>query len=120
MSASTSTGARADVGGHREPGRDAALEPRDAHHEELVEVRREDREEVGALQQREGVVFGEFEHALVEGEPAQLAVEVAVLGQRAVIHARRFVEVVLIERIGRRGGLGELSVNGCVASIVQL
>ena len=35
-----------------EPGLVAALQPGDAHHVELVEVRREDREELGPLQQR--------------------------------------------------------------------
>ena len=34
-------------------------------------------------------VLGELEHALVEGEPAQLAVEVAIRRQGAVIDARR-------------------------------
>jgi hypothetical protein len=64
------------------PGRvDAALQARHADHEELVEVRREDREEVGPFEHGDARILGEFEHAQVEGEPAELAVEVALGGQ---------------------------------------
>ena len=59
----------------------AALEPGDADHVELVEVRGEDREELGPLQQRLARVLGQREHAGVEVEPRQLAVEIAVVGQ---------------------------------------
>ncbi len=48
----------------------------DADHEELVEVRRRDREELDALQQWMGVVERLVEDALVEIEPAQLPVDV--------------------------------------------
>jgi len=65
-----------------DPRRDAPLEAGDAHHEELVEVAREDGEELGALEEREVRVLGQLEHALVEREPRQLAVEEAVVGQR--------------------------------------
>ena len=60
-------------------------------------------------------VFAEFEHALVEGEPRELAVDVAVDGQRAVVlaHARTLV-VVLVERVGR----GVLEVLGVHRPIV--
>ena len=75
----------ADVRRHREPGEDAALQAGDAHHEELVEVAGEDGEEVGALEHRQRRVFGELEHALVERQPAQLAVEVAVFGQARIV-----------------------------------
>ena len=85
----------ADVRRHGEPGDDAALEAGDAHHEELVEVAREDREEVRPLEQGQGRILGEFEHALVEGEPAQLAVEVAVVGQLRVEGLGQ-VEVVVV------------------------
>src|SRR5262245_46137018 len=47
----------------------------DTHHEELVEVRAGDRGELETLQQRRARVCGLFEHALVEGEPGQLAIE---------------------------------------------
>jgi hypothetical protein len=46
-----------------------------AHREELVEVRRDDRAELHALEQRQRRVRGELEHAAVEVDPRQLAVE---------------------------------------------
>ena len=99
----------AHVGRHRQPGRDAALEAGDADHEELVEIAGEDRQEVGALEQRHPRVLGEFEYALVERQPAQFAVEKAVGRQRAVIHQDRFC-LVVIEQIGRDGGVAEGAV----------
>ena len=53
----------------------------DADHEELVEVRGEDREELCPLEQRVIGVLGLFEHAGVELQPAQLAVD-EVFGQK--------------------------------------
>ena len=85
----------ADVRRHGESGEDAALEARDAHHEELVEVAREDREEVRALEDRQPLILGQFEHALVEREPAELAVEIAVVGQLRVEGLGQ-VEVVVV------------------------
>ena len=67
---------------HRQPHLVAAFEPGDPHHVELVEVGREDRQELGPLQQRQRGVGGQRQHAGVEVQPAQLAVEVAILGQR--------------------------------------
>ena len=51
-------------------GVDLVVQARDADHEELVEVGRVDRAELHPLQQRDGRVLGELEHALVELEPA--------------------------------------------------
>ena len=48
----------------------------DAHHEELVEVGAGDRQELDALEQRMRRVLRLGEHALVELEPAQLAIDV--------------------------------------------
>ena len=48
----------------------------DADHEELVEVRARDRQEAQPLEQRMGGVARLFHHPPVEGEPAQLAIEV--------------------------------------------
>ena len=59
-------------------GGDTTLEPSDAHHEELVEVAREDGDELRALEHGELGVLGELEDALVEGEPGELAVEEAI------------------------------------------
>ena len=55
---------------------DLVVQAGDAHHEELVEVVRRDRGELQALEQRDVGVLGELEHALVELQPRQLAVEV--------------------------------------------
>jgi hypothetical protein len=59
---------------------DLVVQARDADHEELVEVGGHDRAELRALQQRHAVVLGELEHALVELQPGQLAVEVQLGG----------------------------------------
>ena len=80
---------------HRESRDDAALEAGDADHEELVEVAGEDREEVRPLEHRKRLVFGELEDPVVEGQPAQLAVEVAVVGELRVERLRQ-VEVVVV------------------------
>jgi hypothetical protein len=55
-------------------------EARDADHEKLVEIRSEDRQKLHALQERIGLVLGFFQHAGIEFEPAQLAVD-EMLGQ---------------------------------------
>jgi hypothetical protein len=49
---------------------------RQPHHEELVQVGRRDAEELDPLQQRVGGVPGLGQHALVELEPGQLAIQV--------------------------------------------
>jgi hypothetical protein len=59
-----------------DPGVDLVVQARDADHEELVEVGGDDRAELHALEQRDALVLGQLEHALVELEPRQLAVEV--------------------------------------------
>ena len=60
---------------------DVLLQAGDAHHEELVEVARVDRAELEPLEQRDRLVLGELEHAVVELQPRELAVEV----QRVVV-----------------------------------
>ena len=60
-------------------------QPRHAHHEELVQVRREDRQKLHPLQQRVLRVLGLFQHARIELQPAQLAVD-EVLGQKCGLH----------------------------------
>jgi hypothetical protein len=57
-------------------GGDLVQQPRDADLEELVEVRGEDGQELGALQQRVALVASLVEHARVEVEPRELAVQV--------------------------------------------
>ena len=78
----------------------AALQPGDAHHVELVEVAREDREVLHALQQRLRRVLGQREDALVERQPRQLTVAEPVLRQVGSV-VRRRVEIAL--RDGVRG-----------------
>ena len=63
----------ADAGG------DLLLQPGDAHLDELVEVGREDREELRPLEQRALGVLGEGEHPGVEVEPGELPVQEPVL-----------------------------------------
>ncbi len=62
----------------------AALQAGDPNHVELVEVGCEDREELGSLQQRQRFVVGKRQDACVEVQPAQFAVEVAVLWEWVV------------------------------------
>ena len=52
------------------------LQRRDANHEELVEVRADDGEELDALEDRVPPVARLVEHALVERQPAELAVDI--------------------------------------------
>src|SRR6187431_1555900 len=60
---------------HGESRGDAALQSRNAHHEELVEIRGEDRQKARTLKEWRLCILGEFKHALVEGEPRELAVQ---------------------------------------------
>ena len=55
-------------------GPDLRPETGDAHHEKLIEVVRRDRQEPQPLQQRVAAVGGFLEHAPVEIEPGELAV----------------------------------------------
>ena len=80
----------------------------DANHEELVEIRADDREELDALEQRVRLVERLIEHALVELEPAQFAVD----EQRGVLKVadggwsdrlRLGHTAVIPRRAGRRG-----------------
>ncbi|OPZ52057.1 MAG: hypothetical protein BWY91_02474 [bacterium ADurb.BinA028] len=64
-----------------EAGGDAALEPGDPDHEELVEVAGEDREELRPFDEGDGLVHRQLQHALVELQPRDLALEVALLRQ---------------------------------------
>ena len=59
----------------RQAGVELLHEARDPHLEELVEVLAEDGEELGPLEQRQVRVLGQGEHAVVEVEPRELAVQ---------------------------------------------
>jgi hypothetical protein len=70
-------GRRAAVdAGTLDPGLDLVVQAGDSHHEELVEVRGVDGGELRALDQRHRGVLAQLEHAQVEVQPRQLAVEV--------------------------------------------
>ncbi len=58
-----------------DPGVDLVVDAGDADHEELVQVGDEDREELQALDQRQRLVLGELQDAVVEVEPRQLAID---------------------------------------------
>ncbi len=78
MRASCSAG-RQPVGAlGRDAGAHLALEAGDAHHEEFVEIVGRDRQEAHPLEQRMGDVLRLLEHAAVEVEPGQLAVDEAL------------------------------------------
>ena len=61
-----------------------ALEQPHPLHEELVEVAREDREEADAIEEGQALISRLREHAAVELQPRQVAVEVPGLGCRPV------------------------------------
>jgi hypothetical protein len=56
------------------------LQRRDAHHEELIEIRADDGEELHALEQWVAAVARLVENSIVERQPTQLAVDVQGLG----------------------------------------
>ena len=65
-----------------DPGVQLLLQSGDPHLEEFVEVAAENGEELEALEQRVGGVRGFFQHARVELEPGQLAVQVVIRRKR--------------------------------------
>ncbi len=73
------------VGRHLFEARALALaQRRHAHHEELVQVRADDREELDALEERMVIRDRLIEHPLVELEPAQLPIGV----ERGIVKGR--------------------------------
>ena len=108
---------RAQAGGrrHGDARVDTALQTGDADHEELVKVRGEDRGEVGALEQGHVFVLRAFEHALVELEPAELAVEETVLGQRCLAFLIDAAVVVVV--FGNM--LCDLAAQNCLRGCVK-
>ena len=62
-----------------EPRLDLVVQAGHADHDELVEVRGDDRAELHPLEQRDARVLGELEHARVELQPRELAVEVELM-----------------------------------------
>ena len=66
---------QAVLAGRRDAGEHLALEAGHPDHEELVQIVRRDRQEAQPLEQRMAGTVGLLEHALVEGKPAQLAID---------------------------------------------
>ena len=85
-----------------------AAEAGNTHHEELVEVRRRDRQEAQPLEQRMANVLGLVEHARVEREPRQLAIDEAVRRGQIVGLDRRSLALTP----GRRCGGLALGLRG--------
>ena len=63
---------------------DLLLEATDALLKELVDVRRDDRNELEALEQRRAFVGGFLQHAPTEVEIGQLAIEIQLAGAQVV------------------------------------
>ena len=59
-----------------DPGVDLVVHPGNPDHEELVQVGGEDRQELDPFHQRQRLVLGQLEHAVVEVEPGQFTVQV--------------------------------------------
>ena len=98
---------------HRDSGCQPPLEPRDPHHEELVEIAREDREEPSALEQRQALVLGQLEHPRVEPKPRHLAVEEPVVGKVGLLGLVRRLDVEDVD--GRRVERSLGGALGCAA-----
>ena len=64
------------------------LQGRHAHHEELIKVVAEDGAELGLVQQGGALIQRLGEDSLVEGDPAQFPVDVAVRAQNGGAHGR--------------------------------
>jgi hypothetical protein len=111
LSASISASAddRVELLGRRQPVDRAGLDllellphqAGDADHEELVEVRTRDREEAQPLEQRMRGIARLLHHAAVEGEPAQLAIEVTYAILRRFGHLGPF-DGLLFRCLGHR------------------
>ena len=68
---------------HGDPGGDSALKAGHTHHEELVEVAREDRDELRAIEHGQVGILRELQDAIVESQPGELPIEEAVGWERA-------------------------------------
>ena len=80
------------------------LEATNALHEELVEDRARDRQELHTLEQRGSGVLGLVKDALDEGKPRQLPIEVVLW--RVEIDIGRWALLFLVGNAGRRMSVG--------------
>ena len=76
MAASCSDGVRPSADTSTTPGFDLLLEARHPHHEELGQVRGDDREELQPLEEWIPLVEGFLQDATLEGQQAELPVDV--------------------------------------------
>src|ERR1700722_7549425 len=71
------------------PGDHLLLQSADTLHEKLVEVRRGNRQELEPLEQRISLVLSLMQHASIEREPRQLAIEEQVWRREVLVDMRR-------------------------------
>ena len=69
-------------------GRELPPQASDADHVELVEIRREDREELEPLEQRRALVLRLVKHSRIELEPAELAIQERGVLRDEGVHSR--------------------------------
>ena len=94
------------------PGGDLLLEPPDALHEELVQVVADDGQELDPLEQGGAGVVRLVQHALVEGQPGQLPVEVEtgivevdlLRGGRCLFHRAFELQIIVGAGLGEAFG----------------
>ena len=95
---------------HGDAGGDSALKAGHTHHEELVEVAREDRDEFRAIEHGQVGILRELQDAIVESQPGELPVEEAVGRERACLgldgHHGGLVQLDLGLRHVGLGGVG--------------
>ena len=99
---------------NRQTGRNATLQTRHTHHEELVQVRGHNRQEVQTLQQEQVRVLRQLQHAGVEVQPAALTVEETL---RAELLFQTEVGALLALLNAVTAGLGTLNLRNIVANV---
>ena len=91
-----------------DPRGDLLFEARDTDLEELIEVAAEDREELEALEQRRSAVECLMQHATVELEPGELAIQV----ERRVSEVDRDDRGFGLEEVGHVRNVGPRARSG--------
>ena len=79
---------------HSNSGHDATLQSSDSDHEELIEIAGKNGKKVHSLQQWHIRVFGELQHTLIEGQPTELTIEVALLGEVLRVGSETVVKII--------------------------
>ena len=120
MPASTCGGRQAVRAPRVDPSVDLVVHAGHPHHEELVQVGDEDGQELHALHQRERLVLGQLEHAIVEVEPGELAVRRRA--RKSVRSATALREAERPSSYSRRGGVDRrvAHVTGTFALAIAL